>query len=128
MMTSDMNENKPVSKVLVLDDSPVCANAIKRFCDEHNLVGLKGTRGLLSTTGVVPACRTLDCVTYLTATAREASELLALTAKPDPRDAYSRINPQSNDASAFGEVPAFRFGVPSALEFSGCAARGRTLP
>lgn len=41
MMTSDLNENKPVSKVLVLDDSPVHANAIKRFCDEHNLVGLK---------------------------------------------------------------------------------------
>jgi hypothetical protein len=40
-MTSDMNENKPVSKVLVLDDSPAHANAIKRFCDEHNLVGLK---------------------------------------------------------------------------------------
>jgi len=41
MMTSDMNANGPVSKVLVLDDSPVHANAIKRFCDEHNLVGLK---------------------------------------------------------------------------------------
>jgi Chemotaxis phosphatase CheX len=41
MMTSDMNENRPVSKVLVLDDSPAHANAIKRFCDEHNLVGLK---------------------------------------------------------------------------------------
>src|SRR5471032_1953065 len=87
----------------------------------NNLVGLKGTKGLLSTTGVVPACRTLDCVTYLTATAREASELLALTARPDPRDAYSRTNPQFNDASAFGEVPAFRFGIPSALEFAGCA-------
>ena len=87
----------------------------------NNLVGLKGTKGLLSTAGVVPACRTLDCVTYLTATAREASELLALTARPDPRDAYSRVNPQFNDASAFGEVPAFRFGIPSALEFAGCA-------
>ncbi|HEV7832086.1 MAG TPA: allophanate hydrolase [Caballeronia sp.] len=86
----------------------------------NNLVGLKGTKGLLSTTGVVPACRTLDCVTYLTATAREASELLALTARPDPHDAYSRVNPQFNDASAFGEVAAFRFGVPSALEFAGC--------
>jgi allophanate hydrolase len=87
----------------------------------NNLVGLKGTKGLLSTAGVVPACRTLDCVTYLTATAREASELLALTAKHDPRDAYSRTNPQFNDASAFGEVSAFRFGVPSVLEFAGCA-------
>jgi hypothetical protein len=41
MMTSEMNENRPVSKVLVLDDSPAHANAIKRFCDEHNLIGLK---------------------------------------------------------------------------------------
>jgi allophanate hydrolase len=87
----------------------------------NNLVGLKGTKGLLSTTGVVPACRTLDCVTYLTATAREANELLALTARPDSHDAYSRVNPQFNDASAFGEITAFRFGVPSALEFAGCA-------
>ena len=44
----------------------------------NNLVGVKGTKGLLSTAGVVPACRTLDCVTYLTATAREASELLEI--------------------------------------------------
>jgi allophanate hydrolase len=86
----------------------------------NHLVGLKGTKGLLSTAGVVPACRTLDCVTYLTATAREASELLALTAKQDPRDPYSRVNPHFNDASAFGEVSAFRFGVPSTLEFAGC--------
>src|ERR1043166_7766562 len=28
----------------------------------NNLVGLKPTRGMLSTTGVVPACRSLDCV------------------------------------------------------------------
>ncbi|PNQ90716.1 allophanate hydrolase, partial [Pseudomonas gingeri NCPPB 3146 = LMG 5327] len=38
----------------------------------NNLVGLKATRGLLSTAGVVPACRTLDCVTTFTATAAEA--------------------------------------------------------
>ncbi|MGF1957894.1 amidase family protein, partial [Enterococcus casseliflavus] len=30
----------------------------------NNLVGLKATKGLLSTAGVVPACRTLDCVTF----------------------------------------------------------------
>ena len=33
--------NQPVSKVLVLDDSPTHSNAIKQFCDENNLVGLK---------------------------------------------------------------------------------------
>lgn len=87
----------------------------------NNLVGLKASKGLLSTAGVVPACRTLDCVTYFTATAQEASELLALTAQIDPRDAYSRKNPQWNDARAFGRLATFRFGVPSQLEFAGCA-------
>lgn len=87
----------------------------------NNLVGLKATKGLLSTAGVVPACRTLDCVTYFTSTATEASQLLALTAKLDARDEYSRANPLWNDASAFGKPRAgFRFGVPAQLEFLGC--------
>lgn len=86
----------------------------------NNLVGLKPTKGLLSTAGVVPACRTLDCVTFFTATAEEGSTLLALTAEADPRDAYSRNNPQWNTARAFGSPAAFRFGVPSQLEFAGC--------
>ncbi|KTT12224.1 allophanate hydrolase [Pseudomonas oryzihabitans] len=86
----------------------------------NNLVGLKGSKGLLSTAGVVPACQTLDCVTFFTATAAEASELLALGAQPDPRDPYSRANPQWNDASAFGTPRPFRFGVPTQLEFLGC--------
>ncbi|GJH13481.1 allophanate hydrolase [Caballeronia novacaledonica] len=86
----------------------------------NNLVGTKGTKGLLSTAGVVPACRTLDCVTYFTATASEASTLLALTAAHDPADAYSRANPQWNEATAFGKVARFRFGVPRQLEFAGC--------
>jgi allophanate hydrolase len=87
----------------------------------NNLVGLKASKGLISTAGVVPACRTLDCVTYFTATAREASQLLGLTATLDPADAYSRKNPLWNDASAFG-LPrkGFRFGVPKQLEFLGC--------
>ncbi|SAK78324.1 urea amidolyase [Caballeronia catudaia] len=87
----------------------------------NNLVGLKPTKGVLSTAGVVPACRTLDCVTFFTATATEASELLALTAQTDPRDAYSRRNPQWNGARAFGKPVTFRFGVPAQPEFDGCA-------
>lgn len=88
----------------------------------NNLVGLKASKGLISTAGVLPACRTLDCVTTFTATAREASQLLALTAKLDPRDEYSRRNPAWNDGSAFGTPRPFRFGVPRAqdLEFFGC--------
>jgi len=88
----------------------------------NNLVGLKASKGLISTAGVLPACRTLDCVTTFTATAREASQLLALTATLDPRDEYSRRNPAWNDGSAFGTPRPFRFGVPRAqdLEFFGC--------
>ncbi len=87
----------------------------------NNLVGVKATRGLISTAGVVPACRTLDCVTYFTSTAAEASQLLALTAVKDEKDAYSRTNPAWNSAQAFGVPEAgFRFGVPDKLEFLGC--------
>ncbi|WP_435605655.1 allophanate hydrolase [Pseudomonas knackmussii] len=88
----------------------------------NNLVGLKPSKGLLSNHGLVPACRTLDCITYFTATAAEASELLALSARHDPQDGYSRTNPSWNDGSAFGTPRPFRFGVPRAqdLEFFGC--------
>ncbi|AMO48714.1 Amidase family protein [Enterobacter sp. FY-07] len=87
----------------------------------NNLVGLKATKGLLSTAGVIPACRTLDCVTFFTTTAAEASQLLALTASHDPRDDYSRTNPAWNGAQAFGTPEVgFRFGVPDTLEFFGC--------
>jgi len=88
----------------------------------NNLVGLKASKGVISTAGVVPACRTLDCVTFFSATADEASQLLELVAQYDPLDAYSRRNPQWNNRQAFG-VPSsgFRFGVPKALNFSGCA-------
>jgi len=88
----------------------------------NNLVGLKASKGLISTAGVVPACRTLDCVTTFTATAPEASQLLQLLAVQDPRDEYSRANAGWNLGSAFGRVGKFRFGVPRAedLEFFGC--------
>lgn len=87
----------------------------------NNLVGLKATKGLISTAGVVPACRTLDCVTFFTATAAEASTLLALTAVQDPKDEFSRRNPAWNGPQAFGTPDrGFRFGVPAQLEFLGC--------
>ncbi|GHT92461.1 allophanate hydrolase [Betaproteobacteria bacterium] len=87
----------------------------------NNLVGLKASKGLISTAGLVPACRTLDCVTFFTASAEEASQLLALTAAQDAADDYSRANPAWNDANAFGTPRAgFRFGVPRRLEFLGC--------
>jgi allophanate hydrolase len=56
----------------------------------NNLVGLKPTRGLLSTRGVVPACRTLDCVSIFTRSIGDAAEVLSVAAAYDPEDPYSR--------------------------------------
>jgi allophanate hydrolase len=56
----------------------------------NELVGLKATKGLVSTTGVVPACRSLDCVTVLTQTVGLAREVFEVIAAFDPSDPYSR--------------------------------------
>ena len=83
----------------------------------NNLVGLKPTLGLLSTRGVVPACRSLDCVSIFALTVRDAAAVLAAAQGFDREDPYSRA------ASApAGRVGArFRFGVPRKpeLEFFG---------
>jgi allophanate hydrolase len=87
----------------------------------NHLVGTKPTRGIVSTHGVLPACRSLDCVAFLTKHAREAGELLALTATVDEADAYSRRNPAWNTAPLAGASGAFRFGVPAAPEWLDCS-------
>ena len=40
----------------------------------NNIVGLKPTQGLISTRGVVPACRTLDCVSIFAADRRRRGD------------------------------------------------------
>jgi len=91
----------------------------------NNLIGLKPTRGVLSAHGVVPACRTLDCVSVFAETAHDAALVLASAQGFDAQDAYSRA-----PATGAGAAPwtlngagGFRFGVPAAeyLEFFGDA-------
>jgi allophanate hydrolase len=86
----------------------------------NNLVGMKPTRGLLSTSGVVPACRSLDCVTILTRTCREAAQVFEVACGFDPSDPYSRV-PGSGQGAAPWAAGAFRFGVPAdgQLQFFG---------
>jgi len=83
----------------------------------NNLVGLKPTRGLLSTSGVVPACRTLDCVSVFALTAGDAQTVLDVAAAFDAHDPYSRHARQGRALPA----SRFRFGVPKSaqLEFFG---------
>jgi allophanate hydrolase len=56
----------------------------------NNLVGLKPTRGSWSTAGLVPACRTLDCITVLSKNLVEAEKVDSIAKGFDPRDPYSR--------------------------------------
>jgi allophanate hydrolase len=75
----------------------------------NNIVGLKPSLGMVSTAGVVPACRTLDCVSVFSLTVDDAVTALAAMAGPDPADPFSRDRP-------LGEItplPAkLRLGVP----------------
>jgi len=79
----------------------------------NNLIGLKPTRGAISTHGVLPACRTLDCVSVFAETAHDASLVLASAAGFDAKDAYSRQPTTGAGASPWSGAPTFRFGVPS---------------
>ena len=81
----------------------------------NNLVGVKPSLGLLSTTGVVPACRTLDCVSIFANNTQDAKLVLKVAQGFDALDAYSRENLNQTD-----DLPEnFTFGVPKAnqLEF-----------
>lgn len=85
----------------------------------NNLIGLKPTRGLLSTLGLVPACRTLDCVSIFANTCHDAHTVLQTARGFDPLDPFSRAASPGQDAAPW--IGGFRFGVPAAehLEFFG---------
>lgn len=56
----------------------------------NNLVGLKPSLGALSTRGVIPACRTLDCVSIFATRVADASSAFGQLADFDPEDPFSR--------------------------------------
>ena len=88
----------------------------------NNLVGLKPTKGLLSTTGVVPACRSLDCVSIFALNCDDAAEVLKVAEGEDKTDPYSRPNTHINHARHYGvRQGAVTLGVipESQLQFFG---------
>jgi allophanate hydrolase len=79
----------------------------------NNIVGLKPSLGLVSTYGVVPACRTLDCVSVFGLTTDDAWAALTVMAGSDVRDSYSRAHP----IGALRAMPrAIKVGVPRPSE------------
>ena len=88
----------------------------------NNLIGYKPTRGWLSTRGVVPACRSLDCVSIFAFTATDAERILEVCAGYDEEDIFS-VEREGRKAQnpGFGSRPSFRFAVPrkEQLQFFG---------
>jgi len=78
-----------------------------------NVVGLKPSRGLLSTDGVVPACQTLDCVAVFALTAADALRVERVAAGHDPADPYSRPDADGFDLTMPDPPADFRVGVPA---------------
>jgi allophanate hydrolase len=75
----------------------------------NNIVGLKPSLGLVSTAGVVPACRTLDCVSVFALTVDDAMTALKAMAGPDGADPFSR----DRRLAGMSTFPAnLRLGVP----------------
>ena len=85
----------------------------------NNIVGLKPTPGRVGTSGVVPACRSIDCVSVLALTVADAARVLAVIEGPDDGDAYSAFV-----AGPGRFATTLRIGVPSAAVFSGDAGYG----
>ncbi|WP_316237365.1 allophanate hydrolase [Bradyrhizobium sp. SZCCHNR1015] len=78
----------------------------------NNIVGLKPSLGMISTTGLVPACRTLDCISVFSLTVDDAVAVLSVMAAPDPLDPFSRDRPVA-------AVTAFPKGVKLGIPRSG---------
>ena len=75
----------------------------------NNLIGLKPTRGLLSTSGVVPACRSLDCVSVFALCAHDAQQVMHQIHDYDADDPYSR---QDREPQPGWTVGGLCIGVP----------------
>jgi allophanate hydrolase len=82
----------------------------------NGIVGVKPTRGLLSTLGVVPACRSLDCVSIFARDAPSADRILRVARGRVPHDAWGR----EGDRPLVAEP---RIGIAEGLDFFGDAGQ-----
>ncbi|ACV78409.1 allophanate hydrolase [Nakamurella multipartita DSM 44233] len=84
----------------------------------NGIVGLKPSRGLISTVGLVPACRSLDCISLMARNVPDIATVLDVVAAPDDRDPFTRL--RRREAPDPGTL---RIGLPDPgqLEFFGDA-------
>ncbi|MFM2480064.1 allophanate hydrolase [Celerinatantimonas sp. YJH-8] len=81
----------------------------------NNILGLKGSVGCISCSGVVPACKSLDCVTIFAKTAADLALIWPVAAQFDSSDPFAREQPEQLAT----HLQTFTFGVPdsASLEF-----------
>ncbi len=72
----------------------------------NGITGFKPSKGRWSARGVLPACRSLDCVSVFTADAADAALIDRVVAGFDAEDAYSRNAEPAEAATRFG-IPRF---------------------
>jgi len=90
----------------------------------NNIIGVKPSKGIISTQGVVPACRTLDCVSVFSLTTDDANLILNSAIEFDRGDDFARINPFENNGRFYGKgTSSLTIGVPAKnqLQFFGNA-------
>lgn len=78
----------------------------------NNLIGLKPSRGLLSTRGVVPACRSLDCVSILALTCADARMVVQTAKGFDPLSFSARREADSLELTPSTPL-RLRYGAPA---------------
>lgn len=78
----------------------------------NNIIGLKPTPGRVGISGVLPACRTLDCLSVFALSVEDAATVLTLIEGPDPDDAYSCFKPGRQNLPA-----RLRIGIPATPSF-----------
>ncbi len=88
-------------------------------------VGRKPTRGRVATRGVVPACRSLDCVSVFAGSVGEAMAVLAVAAGFDAGDPFSRAAPPGWPGAVAPACPRLGVPAPASRSFFGRAAPER---
>src|SRR3954454_287711 len=80
----------------------------------NGVLGFKPSRGLISAVGLVPACRSLDCLSLIAGTVEDLTEVFDLMAAPDRDDPWRRPRVRRRV-----DLTKLRAGLPpfGALEF-----------
>ena len=81
----------------------------------NQIVGIKPTPGAVPGTGLVPACRTLDCIGVLALNVADSALVLSLMEGPDAQDSYARSRPFIAKHTPLSQL---RVGVPDARKLS----------